>query len=277
LSNMSRAGKLILLCAISANGSTPLSTGIHANLFGNTGHSPKREHFQSDGPNIKAIGRLYTQGITNCSATLLPPGDIVVTAAHCFFGKSENRIPLEFEYRFITGGDTPAEGESVSLIPESLFLLTDTPIQIPELDLAFVKLSRHLDQKKYPPAQFASILSTEALKKNIEVRLTGYMESKKPGEDGLATTEICLSKGYFPESKELLHDCSTTEGMSGSPVYIIRDGKVAILGIHNGANRSNGGKITDFDIAIANRAAGSDLAEPAYQKYLVSAGEPSIK
>ncbi len=264
----------LLLFVLSAEAAPRLVTGLHPNMYGNTGHNPQREHFSSGEPNIRAIGRLFAQNVTNCTATLLPPGDVLVTAAHCFFDKAGARTPLEYEYLFITGGETAAQGKQVGLRAATLAVVTNDPLRRPELDIAFIRLSKRLDVKKYPPAQFASITSTEAFKKDIEVRLTGYMPSNTPGEDGYATTELCTPKQYFFESKELLHNCSTMEGMSGSPVYIIRDGKITILGIHNGAARTTFGRVTDFSLVYANRAAGAEVAEAAYIKYLAGALVP---
>jgi hypothetical protein len=233
---------------------------VEANLFSDTGHSPKQETFEN--PALRSVGRLFFDGETKCTATLVDT-DLIVTAAHCVVDvDGKGRVNAD-HFTFITGAKTESQGTRFPIDSNAITVGTFEIRTETELDVAFLRLATPVDALNFPPARIEPLSSSSAGERKY---LTGYYHLADSSLDNTPTTEECevvepLKYGKDPSETLFSYNCSTTPGMSGAPYYAIRNGHVVILGIHSGsAHELQPVLPAHYTAQLANRAADGYVA-----------------
>jgi protease YdgD len=196
-----------------------------------------------------AIGRVNNVANGNlsfCTGTLVAPRT-VVTAAHCLLVANTNGLVKPGDVHFVVGLIPPAGylGHSLaaSFITSPDFKCTpeDCPLtysagvprrsmrpQMLKTDWAIITLQNELSVTPIPieVIRDANFSSTE----DTQIVLPGF------GADRpylLAAHKGCSAKTDAPElgSGSLIHGCETFQGGSGSPVLLMRNGAVSLIGI----------------------------------------------
>jgi protease YdgD len=229
-----------------------------------------------------AIGRVNVTNQGFCTGTLVAPR-IVITAAHCLVVARTNSWVKPDDVHFVAGLIPPAGymghsiAESFVASPDFKCTLEDCPLSysagvpsrgIPlhmiKTDWAIIKLKNELSVRPIP---------IEAIH-DADFSRTGDAQIVLPGFGAdrpflLAAHKGCSVKIDAPElgSGSLTHRCETFLGGSGSPVLLMRNGRVSLIGIATAvprlANTPNAsGRTAGFGVSAVEFAAATGTMVP---------------
>lgn len=228
------AGILVAMTASAASARMEAAAGI-------IGRDDRELLDPTDWPWL-AIGRVNRTSGGFCTGTLVGP-DIVLTARHCLFNPRTGRRVQPDTIHFLAGyrrGEWLRHGIGRAFVLPEADGEENRDTALAD-DWVLIILENALDVKPVPmvalpPKQAAGARLARA----------GY------GRDRphlLSLHDGCVLLGQ--RGNVLLHDCDATYGDSGSPLLMLGDGEVAMVGIATGASKMNG-KI--IGIAIDVRA-----------------------
>jgi protease YdgD len=193
-----------------------------------------------------AIGRVNVRNQSFCTGTLVAPR-IVITAAHCLLVARTNSWVKPDDIHFVVGLIPPAGNLGYS-IAASFITSPDfkcTPEDCP------ISYSAGVPHQELPPHMIKADWAIITLKNELSVRpipieaihdadflSTGDAQIVLPGFGAdrpflLAAHKGCSAKLDAPEfgSGSLIHWCETFQGGSGSPVLLMRNARVSLIGI----------------------------------------------
>jgi protease YdgD len=229
-----------------------------------------------------AIGRVNVRNQGFCTGTLVAPR-IVITAAHCLLVARTNSWVKPDDVHFVAGLIPPAGymGHSIAgsflASPDFKCTLEDCPLsywagaprrEIPahmiKTDWAIITLKDELSVRPIP---------IEAIH-DADFSNTGDAQIVLPGFGMdrpflLAAHKGCSAKIDAPElgPGSLTHGCETFLGGSGSPVLLMRNGRVSLIGIATAVPRlanwpNASGTTVGFGVSAAVFAAATGTMAP---------------
>ncbi|HET9239261.1 MAG TPA: trypsin-like serine protease [Oligoflexus sp.] len=181
-----------------------------------------------------AVGLLVRDGKLWCSATLIGP-ELVLSAGHCFEGKSEKPASLFIEFN---GGSIRTQVTDVIVHPQysdwfgrvtqdfALLKLASSP------GIAPIKLASQAPVKG-EAVTFVGYGYTDSLAKD------SFDGTKRMGSNQVGTVEA--KKLFFPKPQ----DDKTSQvcrGDSGGPVFATRQGELELIGVVSGSTEGAASK-----------------------------------
>lgn len=166
----------------------------------------------------QTVGRLDKPDGSHCTATLIDK-NIIVTAAHCFVDGNSHEI-IKGDYQFQPGmkhgGSTYSSGITTITVG------TKDPDNDRAHDWALAKLEQPLGEKVGWMGMTSMPNASQKFgQKIIESGLTmvGYGEDFMYGHTPSVESN-CGLKGFDSNLKIAFHNCSTSKGSSGGPIFV---------------------------------------------------------
>ena len=206
------------------HGPTGRSDSALKNIFGTDDRSP----VTSTAAPWASIGRLSN----GCTGTLVAR-DIVLTAAHCIYDNAasgpQNPLPT-FAPNYMNGGSKD-EG-----IATEWWVGTTDWATYPAHDWALIKLDQYLGDI-YGWMGTKTIAFSGALPYTIS--LAGYSADFENGLTAAAHIG-CKIRQATQNNTYLYHDCDTTRGSSGGPLFAMWENQAYVVGVNTAENRDGG-------------------------------------
>jgi protease YdgD len=255
-----RSRGLLLFAAVSlsmlsaANGTTLGPLGIH------------REAVDERSYPWSAIGKLFTEGGSECSGVLISR-DKVLTAAHCLFNYRTRRYIAADALHFLVGYRTGRYSAHARIAHYEIGVGFD-PLryeQTSDADWAVLTVTETL------PAGIEPLrLRRELAPSGTKAVLVGY-----PQDRALAMTadRDCEMREKIDSGRLFLHTCRGIKGYSGAPILVSAGGgKMQIAGIQIASAKSNG---TEKMIAVPAQAIWRQDREEIFELPIVAAASGS--
>lgn len=209
----------------------------------------------------RAIGQVVLDGGGRCTATLVAP-DVILTAAHCFNGRV-GQIPGGG--RFLAGygasGSAAVASLTVSYVnPQYRNDLTADIGQGNGDDWAFARLDRPIGSD----IGYMDVLAPSASDQSQALAGTWYRVNQAgyswdTGDD-ISANIGCRIVSFFADST-IFHECDTTQGDSGSPIFVDRgNGQYAVVAVDSQFFSLPGQSRTSY-LAVDARAFAQPLAD----------------
>ncbi|MHC8508197.1 MAG: trypsin-like serine peptidase [Rhodospirillales bacterium] len=202
-----------------------------------------------------AIGRFNRPG-GHCTAVLVST-HAAVTAAHCLWNKHAGRMMRAHEVTFSGGwnGARHTAETKVRRIFTAPKFSGRGPAKVAAVadDWAIVILEQPLGLR-FGMLEI-EVLDAAALKA-LNARGTVFMQAGYPAEKTrvLRTQSGCKVEGWAPAADVIRHACETKSGDSGSPLFMMRNGKAGLVALHAAAGR--GARRGSYFAVPAGRFAG---------------------
>ncbi|MEM7444043.1 MAG: trypsin-like serine protease [Pseudomonadota bacterium] len=208
----------------------------------------------------RTIGQLELDGGGRCTATLVGP-DIVLTAAHCFGGRTGR---IQGGGRFLAGQSASGSVAVASLVesyvnPQYRDNTIETIGQGNGDDWAFARLNRPIGSE----IGYMDVLAPTRADQGqalagtwFRVNQAGY--SWDTGDD-ISANIGCRVESFFDDNS-MFHQCDTTQGDSGSPIFVDRgNGQYSVIAVDSQFFRLPGQTRTSY-LAVDARAFAEPLA-----------------
>ena len=227
---------MIALTFILLSGCVPSQDSTNQNvdlIAGNNvfGHNDKELVTDSE-RQFKLVGRLIAPDGTYCTASLVWK-NLIITAAHCVFKDGEF---LKGKYQFLLGA---SNGTSVAESGVSyIWWGTADSQNNRKLDWAILKIEKPLGE------QFGYFGWKPSTEENLEnVMQAGYGSLFYQGKS-MTGVQDCSAQAFFPEQGLIYHDCDSSTGDSGSPLFSCDEKNTCFIVALHVAEHRNGGKTT---------------------------------
>lgn len=222
----------LVLMSTQSFGSIPLGKILGESALSRNGFGPSNRAVALNSKNklgFSFIGRLAIAKGGYCTASLVGE-DLILTNAHCI---AKNGEVIKGSYVFQLGYNR-GQMRARSLATIARWGSLNTNINRGS-DWAILKLAKPLGKK------FGYFGISRSPDTTLKVNIAGY--GNMFSSEYLSSHEGCNFRGF--ESNYLLHDCDTSSGDSGSPMFSCTDKGCFIKGLH-AAEKRNGAKASAF-------------------------------
>lgn len=195
----------------------------------------------------EAVGRLELNGRGFCTATLIAP-DLVLTAAHCVYEKSSNRLLEAGQLIFRAGlrdGVSIAERPALQIAAHPGYA-PGTPMSAKNVrhDVALIRLAQPINSSLANP-----FVLHQGNARGSQVSITSYGKGRA---EALSRQRSC--RILAAQDDLLVFDCDVTFGSSGSPVFTQVGGRGRIVSVVSGMMNADGQKVA-LGMALPARVA----------------------
>ncbi|WP_246149786.1 trypsin-like serine peptidase [Tritonibacter litoralis] len=194
----------------------------------------------------EAVGRLDLSGLGYCTATLIET-DLVLTAAHCVYGKDGKLLPADkITFRAgLSDGVALAERQALQVEAHPKYLANGKRSwDRVRHDVALIRLRDPISTTIADPF---ILHSGKDFGDDISITSYGRGRSGAPSRQ-----KHCAIVDRYRDLYDF--DCSTAPGSSGSPVFSKVGGRGRIVSIISGHRISNGRRIP-YGMALPERVA----------------------
>lgn len=180
-----------------------------------------------------AIGRVNREVGGHCSGTLIAP-DKVLTAAHCLYNREDGRWTIPIEVHFVAGydrGSFAGHSRAKSFVVDPKYNPKKaTDVAQMARDWAIITLAQELKIKPIPLAT-GEPADIEARRAQMETNAAGY---NGDWAEILMRHAGCKLDGLMADLPLLVHECDTTFGASGGPLFYMKGDEIELIGVLSG-------------------------------------------
>jgi len=226
----------------------------------------------ADGRGWEGVGRLDIQGKGFCTAALIDV-HLILTAAHCIFDDNGRQIEAErftFSAALRNGRAEATRGiQSLTAHPDYIHdgptALTNTVA----VDIAVLRLDQPIRRARVQPFPIADRPTV-----GDEIGVVSYGRGRA---EAPSLQQVCSVMGQ--QTGVVIMNCDVDFGSSGSPVFMVKDGKTSIVSVVSAMTDWNGEKVSlGTSLGAPLRALlahynGAGPARPGGTQRLISMGE----
>lgn len=195
------------------------------------------------------IGKLIDPNGQGCTASLIWK-NLILSAAHCVYDETNPGELIKGDYKFCIGHDETGNCEAESTVDHFWWGTLDVDRDGRQHDWVILRLDEPLGER------FGYFGWRTPDNWEPHVNLAGFGGFFFNGKILNIDTD-CSLRGGFRDHKLFLHDCDTSRGDSGSPVFTCNDNDCRIVALHVAAYR-NGGDVSlvvdEYSQDVANIA-----------------------
>lgn len=176
------------------------------------------------------IGKLIDPLGLGCTASLIWK-NLILSAAHCVYDEDNPGELLKGEYRFCIGHDEDGNCEAESSVNHFWWGTLDADSGGRQNDWVILRLDEPLGDR----FGYFGWRTPDSWEDNVNLAGFGGFFF---GGNRLNINTNCRLRGSFRDDKLFLHDCDTSRGDSGSPVFTCNDDDCRIVALHVAAYRN---------------------------------------
>lgn len=191
----------------------------------------------ADGRGWEGVGRLDIQGKGFCTAALIDV-HLILTAAHCIYDDRGRLIDADrftFSAALRNGRAEATRGiQSLTAHPEYVH---DGPTALTStvaVDIAVLRLDQPIRRARVQPFAIA-----DRPRVGDEIGIVSYGRGRA---EAPSLQEVCAVKGQ--QTGVVIMSCDVDFGSSGSPVFMVKDGKTSIVSVVSAMTNWNGEKVS---------------------------------